>query len=263
MPQSQYVKLADIYDYLMAGIDYEEWADYLEQLLERYSVRADRIADLACGTGNTTLPLAARGYEVYGIDIAPAMLAKARQKAGEQGLAAVFLEQDMRDLELPVPMDLVTSYHDGLNYIISPDDLCLVFKKAYRSLRPGGLFIFDMNAVEKLSGAGGDTTFADDEDMSLIWETSYDREADIWEIRLTGFVKQNGLHEKQGGLYEKFVETHREKAYKSDQILGFLREAGFVVRDVFHGFSFDPPRHDSRRIFYAAQKNNQGDKTND
>ncbi len=247
MPHEQYAKLADIYDCLMAGIDYEEWADYLEQLLERYSASADRIADLACGTGNTTLPLAARGYEVYGIDIAPAMLAKARQKAGEQGLAPVFLEQDMRGLELPVPMDLVTSYHDGLNYIISPDDLCLVFKKAYNSLRPGGLFIFDMNAVEKLSGAGGVTTFADDEDMSLIWETSYDREADIWEIRLTGFVKQ-------GGLYEKFVETHREKAYKSEEILSFLKEAGFIVRDVFHGFSFDLPRHDTRRIFYVAQK---------
>ncbi len=250
--QSQYAKLADIYDYLMAGIDYEEWADYLEQLLARYSVHVHRIADLACGTGNTTLPLAARGYKVYGIDIAPAMLARARQKAEEMDLDAVFLEQDMRDLELPVPVDLVTSYHDGLNYITSPDDLCRVFKKTYSSLREGGLFIFDMNAVEKLSGTGGDTTFADDEDMSLIWETSYDREADIWEIRLTGFVKK-------GGLYEKFVETHREKAYKSEEILDFLNQAGFVMRDVFHGFSFDPPGHDSRRIFYVAQKTDRGE----
>ncbi|WP_418792050.1 class I SAM-dependent DNA methyltransferase [Phosphitispora sp. TUW77] len=248
MPQSQYAKLADIYDHLVAGIDYEEWADYVEELLKRYSACVDRIADLACGTGNTSLPLAARGYEVYGVDIAPAMLAKAREKARENDLAVVFLEQDMRYLELPAHMDMITSYHDGLNYIITAADLCLVFKKVYDSLKPGGLFIFDMNAVEKLSSAGGDTTFVDDEDMSLIWETSFDYAADIWEIRLTGFVKK-------GGLYEKFIETHREKAYKRQEIQDFLKETGFDILDVFHGFSFEPPRHDTRRIFYVAQKN--------
>ena len=244
---SQYEKLADIYDYLVAGIDYEEWADYIEQIVDKFSVTAKRIADLACGTGNTTLPLAARGYEVYGIDIAPAMLAKAVQKAREAGANPCFLEQDMRTLELPVPMDLITCYHDGINYIICPDDLYLVFSRVFDSLRPGGLFVFDINAVEKLSGVSGDTTFVDDTDLSLVWETSYDRGVEVWEIRLTGFVKKDGL-------YEKFTETHREKAYKKSEILEFLRNTGFIVLDIYHGFSFAPPGPDSRRVFYVAQK---------
>ncbi|PKM81628.1 MAG: class I SAM-dependent methyltransferase [Firmicutes bacterium HGW-Firmicutes-14] len=243
----QYNKLADIYDYLMAGIDYEEWADYMEAITDRFNSPTGNIADLACGTGNTVLPLAARGYKVYGIDIAPGMLKKAAEKAHQKGIRAYFLEQDMRRLELPEEVDLVTCYHDGLNYIIDPDDLRLVFQNVFDSLRPGGLFIFDLNAVEKLSGSGGDTTFIDDTDMSLIWETSYNRETDIWEICLTGFIRR-------GELYEKFVEVHKEKAYKHPDITRFLEETGFLLMDVYHGFSFEPPRPDTRRAFYVVRK---------
>jgi SAM-dependent methyltransferase len=244
---SQYAKLAEIYDYLVSGIDYEEWADYIEEILRKFSSPTKYVADLACGTGNTTLPLARRGYVVYGIDLSPAMLAKAADKARMQELCPYFLEQDMRSLSLPRAMDLITCYHDGLNYIIDPNDLLTVFQRVHQSLRPGGLFIFDLNAVEKLANAGGDTTFADDQDVSLIWETGYDKGNDVWEIKLTGFIRK-------GELYDKFVEIHKERAYRKEEALAFLEQAGFVILDVFHGFSFEPPRPDSRRLFYVAGK---------
>ncbi len=244
---SQYYKLAEVYDYLVAGIDYEEWADYIEEITKKFSLSPRYIADLACGTGNTTLPLAARGYEVYGIDKSPAMLAKAAQKAEEKGLQPCFLEQDMRQLALPRLMDLITCYHDGLNYLLDPDDLRQVLQRVYAALYPGGLFIFDLNAVDKLSGSGGETTFLDDRDVSLIWETSYDKEAGIWEIKLTGFLRR-------GELYDKFAETHREKAYQKDEVLAFLKDAGFHLLAVYHGFSFEPPGPASRRLFYVTRK---------
>ena len=245
---TQYNKLADIYDYLVAGIDYEEWADYMEKIVARFNSTITCAADLACGTGNTTIPLAARGYEVYGVDLAPEMLKKAIRKAREKHLEVEFLEQDMRRLNLPKPMDLITCYHDGLNYIIDPEDLKEVFRRVYESLKPGGLFIFDLNAVEKLSGAGGgDTTFVDETDMSLIWETFYDHQEDVWEIRLTGFVRK-------GEFYEKFIETHQEKAYHRAETVSFLEQIGFELLDIYHGFSFDPPRADSRRLFYVARR---------
>src|SRR5213082_560564 len=42
--------------------------------------------DVGCGTGFLSLELAARGHRVTGIDLAPAMLDMARQKAAEAGL---------------------------------------------------------------------------------------------------------------------------------------------------------------------------------
>lgn len=247
MVPGRYHKLADIYDDLMAGIDYDEWVDYIEAILKGEACATRYVADLACGTGNTVLPLAARGYEVYGIDIAPDMLEKAQVKAKERGVQPHFLKQDMRMLELPREVDLVTCYNDGLNYITEPEDLKQVFRRVYASLRPGGMFIFDLYAVEKLSGIGGGTTFIDDHDLSLVWETSYEQALDIWEITLTGFIRRDHL-------YEKFIEVHQEKAYQPWQVTEYLQAAGLQFLAVYHAFSFEPPRGDTKRVFYVARK---------
>src|SRR6202030_2983699 len=57
--------------------------------------------DAGCGTGFLSLELASRGHRVTGIDFAPAMLAEARRKAGEQGSAIRFQEADAEQLPFP------------------------------------------------------------------------------------------------------------------------------------------------------------------
>lgn len=246
----QYVKLADIYDYLVQGVDYDDWFNYIREIAGRFNVKLTSVLDLACGTGNTTLPFARHSIKVYGLDLSGAMLDKAREKAAAENLTVEFLQQDMRELRLPEKVDLVTCYHDGLNYITAYTDMVKVFHGVYSALRPGGLFIFDMNAVAKLAkGASNDTTFLDEEDMSLIWETDYNPVEDLWEIRLTGFIKK-------GALYEKFYEVHQEKYYSRDEIIAALGRTGFELLAEYHGFTFDPPNPSTRRVFYVARKPN-------
>ena len=45
-----------------------------------YDVNPDLVCDLACGTGNITIPLAKRGYDMTGVDISEDMLNIAREK---------------------------------------------------------------------------------------------------------------------------------------------------------------------------------------
>lgn len=244
----QYTKLADIYDYLVQGIDYDDWYNYIKEIAEKFGVQVNIVLDIACGTGHTSLPFARDGIKTYGLDLSAAMLAKAKEKALRENLQIEFLQQDMREMALPQQVDLATCYHDGLNYITSVQDLQKVFEKVFLSLKPGGLFIFDMNAVSKLAkGVSADTTFLDEENMSLIWETRYIREEDVWEISLTGFLKK-------GDLFEKFHEVHQEKSYTRDEILAIIDQVGFVFLADYHGFSFEPPKGETRRIFYVVQK---------
>jgi SAM-dependent methyltransferase len=56
--------------------------------------------ELACGTGLVTLPVAARGIAVTGVDLARPMLAHARLKAARQRLAVDWIEADARRLHL-------------------------------------------------------------------------------------------------------------------------------------------------------------------
>ena len=56
------------------------------------------VIDIGCGTGENTLLLAERGYDAWGIDVAPTALEQARAKASERALTATFLEADVLDL---------------------------------------------------------------------------------------------------------------------------------------------------------------------
>ncbi|MFZ3172677.1 MAG: class I SAM-dependent methyltransferase [Carboxydocellales bacterium] len=244
---AQYEGLADIYDYLMSSVDYEEWLKYIEEILDRFSIQAEVVVDLACGTGNTTLPFARSGYQVTGVDLAGEMLTKARQKADREGLVVEFLQQDMSELKLPSEVDLFTCYHDGINYITKKEDLYKVFALVSTYLKPGGLFIFDLVNVSKLARTDGSTTFIDQEDLALIWETSYLQGEKIWEINLTCFVRQ-------GELFKKFQETHREKAYTREEVEGMISLCGLKLQAVFHSYTFEPAGEHTYRQFFVVQK---------
>jgi 2-polyprenyl-3-methyl-5-hydroxy-6-metoxy-1,4-benzoquinol methylase len=60
----------------------------LETLLARLDVKGKRVLDLGCGSGQVSLLAASMGATVQGIDIAPRMLAIARESAGRAGLDA-------------------------------------------------------------------------------------------------------------------------------------------------------------------------------
>ena len=78
-----YTGFAEVYDLLMDNIPYEEWTDYLAELLAEYGVREGLVAELGCGTGNVTERLAEKGYEMIGIDNSEEMLAVAMEKQTE------------------------------------------------------------------------------------------------------------------------------------------------------------------------------------
>jgi SAM-dependent methyltransferase len=73
-----------------------------ERLVDRLEVRAgERVLDVACGTGNATLPAARRGARVTGLDITPRLLQVAEAKAGAEGLAIEWVEGDAMSLPFP------------------------------------------------------------------------------------------------------------------------------------------------------------------
>ncbi|HEX3031218.1 MAG TPA: class I SAM-dependent methyltransferase [Bacillota bacterium] len=242
----QYEKLADIYDYLVSSVDYEAWVDYIRELMAHFNREAEVVVDLACGTGNTTIPLARRGYHTVGLDLSPEMLAKASAKAEREQLSIEFLQQNMCTISLPSLVDLFVCYHDGLNYLLKKEDLEAVFRSVKKYLKPGGLFIFDLVNVARLARMDGGTTHVDEDDLSLIWETRFLRGEDIWEIDLTCFVRR-------GDLYEKFRETHREKAHSRREIEAAVKGAGLSMLGVFHSYTLNPPSDNTYRLFFVVE----------
>ena len=98
-----YGAIAGVYDRLNAEIDYEAWADFIEQCFDKFlSSRPEMILDLACGTGSMTLSLARRGYDMIGVDGSADMLSVAYDRMAEESETGrvLYLQQDMRAFEL-------------------------------------------------------------------------------------------------------------------------------------------------------------------
>jgi SAM-dependent methyltransferase len=91
--------------------------------------------DVGSGTGFLALELAARGHRVTGIDFAPSMVARAREKAAAQGLAAHFDQGDAENLSYADgSFDLVISRH--VLWTLPHPERAL--DEWLRVLRPGG-----------------------------------------------------------------------------------------------------------------------------
>jgi len=95
-----------------------------------------RVLDVACGTGNTAIPLARRGCIVTGVDIAPNLLEQARARAAAEGVAVTFDEGDAEALPYgDAVFDAVTTMF-GAMFAPRPD---LVASEMARVLRSGGI----------------------------------------------------------------------------------------------------------------------------
>jgi SAM-dependent methyltransferase len=136
------VGYAEAYDALYRDKDYESECDLVERLAREHGRGpVQRVLDLGCGTGGHALVLAARGYEVVGVDRSEEMLALARRKAAGR---VAFHHGDIRTVELGERFDLAVMLFAVLGYLGDDDDVGAALAAAHRHLGPGGLLVFDV-----------------------------------------------------------------------------------------------------------------------
>jgi ubiquinone/menaquinone biosynthesis C-methylase UbiE len=121
--------------------DFGQIARLNEREGEKFVSRIDlkpgmKVLDVACGTGNQSIPAARTGAQVIGLDIAPNLLEQARQRAASENLKIEFVEGDAEKLPYPAAQfDVVLSMF-GAMFAPRPE---LVASELKRVCRPGGL----------------------------------------------------------------------------------------------------------------------------
>lgn len=245
-----YTSFASVYDTFMDNIPYEEWAEYLVDLLKEYGISNGLVLDLGCGTGNMTELLASAGYDMIGVDNAEEMLEIAMEKRAKSGHDILYLLQDMREFELYGTVKAIVSICDSMNYITEEDDLLEVFRLANNYLDPKGIFIFDFNTVYKYREVLGNQTIAEDrEDCSFIWDNYYYENEQINEYELSLFIK-----EQDSDLYRKYQEMHYQKAYDLETIKGLVEESGLEYITAYDAFTRNQPTEESERIYVIVRE---------
>lgn len=248
-----YENLAALYDGLMTDTDYEAWARYLDELLRRFACPGPALADLGCGTGSISIPLAKLGWQITGLDRSAEMLEQARQKSAAEGVQIQWLERDMTapSLEGLAPQAVIATF-DAFNYILEPEALQMLLQELYWSMAEEGLLIFDLNTPYKLRQVLGDNLYSyHDEQVDYIWENHWDQEDDLCQMQLTFFVRDEAT-----GLYQRSEEYHEEKVYEPELIKLWLTLAGFEVLALYEPLSFEDLAEvtDQAKVLFVARR---------
>lgn len=232
---------APAYDMLYRDKDYDGEIDLLSRVFRQYRTQPVKtILDLGCGTGNHTLRLAAKGYEVVGVDRSPEMLTEADRKAREQRITVQFQEADIRNVSLRKTFDAVLMMFAVLGYQTEEADLKSVLRSTRQHMHPDGLLLFDVwYGPAVLAQGPGERIRTIEQDGST------------WVRRSTGRLNEqqhccrvdfNLRHMQNGRMLEETDECHTMRYFFREEIELFLKDSGFQLLRLgaFPEFDRDP-----------------------
>ena len=242
-----YSKLSQIYDRVMSHVDYEKWAEYVEQIINRHSVHVEEIVDFSCGTGTLCSKLAEQGWSVMGFDSSLSMIKKARFKYYDQSFGNKFFCADIRYPPVINKFGLVVSLYDSMNYLISKKDWRICLQNVYDSLIKGGLFIFDVSTV-----------FNSISDFADFYKS--DRFADASYVRKSRYIVKEGIQENYFEIKltsnpnHVYIERHRQRIRALNAIRNLVYSSPFDLLGSYRDFSFQPMIEDCERVHFVLKK---------
>jgi ubiquinone/menaquinone biosynthesis C-methylase UbiE len=199
--------------------------------------------------------LAAKGYDMIGVDSSDEMLGVACNKKEKSGHDILYLNQDMREFELYGTVRAVVSVCDSLNYLLLDEDIVECFKLVNNYLDPKGIFFFDFNTRYKYETVIGDSVIAENrEECSFIWENFYDVEECINEYDLTVFVRNDEASANGDELFSRFQEVHLQRGYTLEEMKGFIAEAGLEFIEAYDADTLGEVTDVSERIYCVARE---------
>jgi len=232
-------RIAEVYDAIMADVEYGDWFDFLvSQADQRGRPAHGRLLDLGCGTGNATRPAHERGFTVDGLDLSGAMLDVARSKLPD----VTFFEADVCTFDLPHRYGLIYSVFDALNNLLDDAAFLAMARRVRAHLMEGGVFAFDANTTEGLK-----TLWVDGRaegwagDVYYRWQHHFDE--------TTGFASVEAYCDGPQGA---FTEVHTERPYDPSDLRRLLEQAGFTRVDVLRYPSAQPAEDTDERVWVFA-----------
>ena len=150
-----YADFAKFYDQIMG--DRSAIIERVRDYVRRYLPDAGSLLELGCGTGAVLAGLA-DGMQVTGVDLSPEMLAAATANLP----GALLVQADITEFSLGTTFDVVICVFDTLNHLPTFGAWLAMFGQVDAHLAEGGLFIFDVNTVGRLSRLAAAPAYVED-----------------------------------------------------------------------------------------------------
>lgn len=240
-----YHSLAFIYDDLMKDISYEDWADFIDEVIQTHNEEAVSLLELGCGTGSFALSLDELDYyDITATDMSEQMLAVAQEKIDYAKSTIILKKMNFTDINLTEKFDAVVMLFDSMNYCQNADEVVHVLQQVRKVMHDESIFVFDFTtpvnskrAEESLDeeGISGNFRFKR-ENRYLPFENIHYNEFVIEEL------------DEEGEVKSKLMEVHKQRIYTLGEIKNCINKAGFEFVAAYEGFDLVDATEQSDRI---------------
>ena len=248
-----YTSLADIYDEVMSDVDYETWADYIDEIIITHNPNANQLLELACGTGTIALSLEELDcYEITATDGSPDMIRVAREKGSLVNSEIRFEVMNFNNIKSDKMYDVVYLIFDSINYLKDEEQLIKLHHDVKNILAPDGIFVYDFTTPRNSRKA---VEYLDNGYHSIGDKFRYQRESSYDaknQIHTNIFQIEQLYHEGDSGV-DIFKEIHQQKIYSQEYMRSLIEKTEFTILEAYDGFQLLPAHKNSLRITMVLQ----------
>ncbi|MCC5943124.1 MAG: class I SAM-dependent methyltransferase [Balneolaceae bacterium] len=248
-----YSVLAEIYDEVMADVDYETWADYIDEIILEHNPEAEDLLELACGTGTIALSLEELDcYNITATDGSPEMVEKAIEKGEKVHSEIDFQTMNFLDIHLNKNFDVVFMVFDSINYLHSEEEILKLHAQVKNVLKPGGIFIYDFTTPRNSRKA-----------IKFLHNHQKEISKGIRYFRESSFDGKKRIHTNHFRIVKENPETgmdsivteekHQQKIYTQAEMEATIKKTDFTILQAYDGFELRPAHAKSLRITMVLQ----------
>lgn len=247
-----YSVLAEVYDVLMSDVNYELWADFIDEIIIEHHPEPAEILELACGTG--TMALSLEEFDCYNItatDASQQMINKAREKAAKADSKVDFRTMNFLSIDLDKGFDVIYMVFDSINYLLTDIDIHKFFREIKQVLNPDGIFIFDfttprnsLKSIKYLNNERGTGKTG----YRYFRTSRFDRKANM-------HYNDFRIHklDKDQNILQNYRENHKQRIHSLNEMNTFIEKSELDIVAAYDGFQLKPAHSNSLRITMVLQ----------
>ncbi|MFP4001660.1 MAG: class I SAM-dependent methyltransferase [Candidatus Natronoplasma sp.] len=258
MKQVRPADVRDIYELRAETIDYffperDDEIDFWEKIASEYG---DEVLHLMCGTGEISVGLAKKGFDVTALDLTEAMIYVAEDRIEKEDVDNIELHnEDARYFNFDKKFDFAFVSTGDFHHLTSKEDIDKFLAKSYAHLKPGGALALELFPLPeddfKRDRKEFDPLRAPPEGID-VWKTnktSYDADTQMLEIKEELFVDRQEEGEGRSGEYEIQL-----KLFSKEEMEDILKDAGFDDIRFLENHQYTPYLKDADTWVVVAER---------
>ncbi len=230
------------YHKLYANRDEAEAATFIDNLVQHIKPNAHaKMLDVACGKGRHSLQLAAKGFDVTGIDLSKESITEALRFEAEN---IHFFRHDMRLPFFINYFDIAFNFFTSFGYFDTQREHDNTIKSIVSSLKASGIFVMDYLNVQ-LFDSNKIVEIVKDIDTTTYKISKWTDEKHLYKK----IIVEDALHTGTMKYIEKVAK------FSLDDFTGMFNKQGLKIIEVFGDYQFAAfDEHKSPRLIMIAQK---------